>query len=435
MTLPNHHLERGTLQRLLEVSRQLGISADLDSILSLIIDAMRDLLAAERATVFEYNSADDTLFTTVAHGLENSAASASSTLTIKANQGIAGLAAKSKQTINIEDAYKHAAFNRSFDEQTGFRTKSILAIPLISIDDELIGVAQVLNKLSGDTFADHDVHLAEALASQAAVAIKRARLVEDQITRRKLEREIELARVIQLATFPESLPELADYQIGTFSQSADSTGGDTHDVFPLHHERATPAKRMMLLVADATGHGVGPALLATSLRAMLRMGTRLADDLSLLATQLNAQLCEDLPMGHFITTWLACLDSQLHTMQSLSAGQAPLLHFHATTNTVERLTADTIPLGITTEIDSQPIEITLEPGDIFAVFSDGYFEAADANGEHFGTARVSELIRNHAMELPDMMIASLNASIDQHTACAPLKDDRTALILKRIATP
>ena len=192
-------------RRVLAVARQLGASADLKQILSVIIDAMREVLDAERATVFEFDAEANELFTTVAHGIAENVEEGTegqAEIRLSASTGLAGESVRTRTIINIPDAHADVRFNPEIDRKTGFRTRSLLTIPLIGHDRELIGVAQVLNRRGGPFTGDDE----EILASQAAVALKRGRLIEDRIVRQKLESDLELARTIQQSGSPRQAP-------------------------------------------------------------------------------------------------------------------------------------------------------------------------------------------------------------------------------------
>ena len=279
---PGGELHDDVLRRMLEVARHLSGSADLRQILSVIINAMRDTLAAERATVFEYDEARGQLVATVAHGLDPAALSGLQEIRIPADRGLAGQCAQQRSIINVPDAYADDRFDRSIDARTGYRTRSILTVPLLDDDQSLIGVTQVLNKFGGP-FDDRDEEIALGLGSLAAVAIRRGRLLEDRLVREKLQRDLQLARQIQQSTVPTLLPRLAGFGLAAWSEPAEETGGDAFDVIGFRTGHATAgddeADRALLLLADATGHGIGPALAVTQLRAMLRMAARLGADL------------------------------------------------------------------------------------------------------------------------------------------------------------
>jgi phosphoserine phosphatase len=430
------------LHRVLTVARKLSGSADLTQILSVIIDAMRDLLDADRATVFEYDADTDELFSTVAHGFtQEHDAEGSDGIRIPTAVGLAGDAARTRHIINVADAQNDPRFNKDVDRETKYVTHSLLTIPLLDHDGALVGVAQVLNKNNG-SFDDDDEEIAVALAAQAAVAMRRGRLIEDQVMRHKLERELELAREIQQSSFPSILPSLSGYDVDAWSEPAEEAGGDAYDViaFPAEcaeavvAEEHAGAERAIFLVADATGHGVGPAMSVTQVRSMLRMATRLEGDLDQIAHHMNQQLCHDLPTGRFITTWLGELRLQTHVLVSFSAGQAPLLRYIAADDRFITLAADTMPFGVSAEMEIVvENHYIMQPGDIFAVISDGIYEAAGAGGEQFGTARVEAIIREMRSDPVCDIVHAVREAVNVYTKHQPADDDRTGVIIRREA--
>jgi serine phosphatase RsbU (regulator of sigma subunit) len=257
----------------------------------------------------------------------------------------------------------------------------------------------------------------------------------------KMERDLQLAREIQQRALPERLPALPGFAIGAWGEPAEATGGDSYDVVGYRSSAGEAQRRLaldgadhaLLLMADATGHGIGPALSVTQVRAMLRMAARSGEELARIACYLNEQLAEDLPLGRFVTAWLGDLDARGHTLTSFSAGQAPLLYYDASRASVEERPADAPPLGLLDGSDiAIPAPHPLRPGDVFAVISDGVFEATDADGREFGVQRVCELIVRHAAAGPDQILASLRTALADFTRGVPARDDRTALLIQRM---
>jgi serine phosphatase RsbU (regulator of sigma subunit) len=256
----------------------------------------------------------------------------------------------------------------------------------------------------------------------------------------KLERDLQLARKIQLATFPTRLPHLEGFDLAVWSEPADETGGDTYDViglsavpgaesFTITDEKAESA---VLLLADATGHGIGPALSVTQLRAMLRMAVRLNPDLAGIAPQINDQLKADLPTGRFITAWLGYLDVEGHTLTTFSAGQAPLLRYRAASDQFEVLDSDAVPFGLLAGMQIEiPKPFAMERGDLYAAISDGIFEATDPADEEFGVERVIEVIREHLRSSAEEILSGIRRATEDFTQGAPAEDDRTIILIKR----
>ena len=261
----------------------------------------------------------------------------------------------------------------------------------------------------------------------------------------KLEDDLQLARQIQQKTFPTELPRLDGFDLVAWSRPADETGGDSYDVIGLDGNDSISggdAERAVLLLADATGHGIGPALSVTQLRAMLRMAVRAgaagtgsgASFIAGVAQHVNEQLYADLPGNRFITAWLAMLDADASTLTTFSAGQAPLLIYRSDSEQVESLNADAPPLGL---LPAQPVvpspPIEMHPGDVYVVLSDGFFEAVDASGMEFGKERISDLIHQHCDASAADILTAIRDALREFTGDAPLDDDRTAVIVKRTA--
>ncbi|MCA9294872.1 MAG: SpoIIE family protein phosphatase [Phycisphaerales bacterium] len=423
-------LERETLRRLLAVANHLSASTDLTAVLTVIIDAMRDVLCADRATVFEFDPATDELFSSVAHGISTTDADPTNDeIRFPATAGIAGECAQSRMIINVPDAYADARFNQDIDRQTGYRTRSILTIPLIGHDDTLVGVAQVLNTRNG-VFSANDEEIATALGAQAAVALKRVRLLEDHLVRTSLERELDVARGIQQGCFPKNMPILDAFEVAGWSEPAQQTGGDAYDVI-IGAETDLASDAVLLFMADATGHGVGPAISVMQLRSMLRLAARVGAVVPDLVHHINAQLCADLPSGRFITAWFAIIGPGSKTLYSFSAGQAPLLRYIHATQQVETFDADTVPLGVVPELDANLINtIDMQSGDIYVVLSDGIYEAMNPDMEQFGTQRVRDLIAAHHDASAETLVTIIRDAVNTFADGRPADDDRTGLIIR-----
>jgi phosphoserine phosphatase len=417
------HDENRGLRRILDVARRLAAPFELRELLAQIIDCGRDILRADRGSVFLYDDKTRELYLFVAHGVKE--------IRFSIDKGIAGQCARDRRIINVPDCYADPRFNQEIDKQTGYRTQGLIAMPLIGLDDELVGVLQLLNAADG-RFSDNDEYLADMLAHQAATAIQRVRLLSDHLERSKLERELDVARTIQMGVLPKALPTLAGYDLAGASTPASQTGGDIYDVVPLPDVDGA-AQRLFLLLADATGHGVGPALSVTQVRGMTRLALRLGAPLQAVFAQVNRQLCTDLSSERFVTAFFGMVDPARHEVTYISAGQAPLLLYRAATNTCESIHASTLPLGI---IDCPQVDevkpMSLAPGDCLILLTDGFFECQNPQGEQMGAQRVGEVIKQHHDAPAQAILDAIVAAMKAFTCGAPLLDDITALIVKRI---
>jgi serine phosphatase RsbU (regulator of sigma subunit) len=260
----------------------------------------------------------------------------------------------------------------------------------------------------------------------------------------KLERDLQVARRIQQDTFPTELPALAGFEIGAWNEPAEQTGGDSYDVIgyrrPAGAERprvsAAGADRAVLLVADAAGHGIGPALSVTQVRGMLRMAVRTGEDLPAIIGHLNAQLCADLSDGRFVTAWFGELDARAGTLRTFSCGLGPILLYRARDASCDVLETDAVPLGVDEDLEVLMREaIPMGPGDVLVVSSDGIVEAADPTGARFGTRRLIDIVREHHRASASALLETLRSELAAFTGPVPPDDDRTVLVVKRSAAP
>jgi phosphoserine phosphatase len=406
------------MQVVLDVARALAATMVLDELLVLILDAARRLLHAERATLFMYDADTHELYSRFTHDTGE--------IRFSADRGIAGAVAMSRQTLNIPDAYADPRFNREIDRNTGFRTRCMVTIPLIGLDDRLVGVIQVLNK-TGGVFLAYDERLGEALAAQAAVAIQRSHLMDHYVHKKQLERSLAIAREIQQSLFPKKLPQVPGYDIAGWSQPADETGGDCLDFVML------PDQRLAITLADVSGHGIGPALIMAEARALLRAIAPTAGSPEATLQRVNSWLWDDLTSGRFVTAFFGILNPQTHRLDYASAGHGPLLWYHAAGKKVSDTGSTGMPLGLMepTEIDPAPT-FSFEPGDMGIFLTDGFIEAQDPKGGFFGMERLNQIIVDNAQLPAKELIAVMEQKVRGFIAGGPQLDDLTAIVVKRL---
>ena len=405
------------LLKVLEITRSLAAVMDLDSVFWLVIERSMELLDAERASLFLYDSVHNELVSRVAVG--------ASKIRMPAERGIVGETIRSGQTVNVPDAYADARFNRDVDRRTGFRTRNILSVPLRDYEGSLVGVLQVLNKRSGP-FDAYDITLAETLGAQAGVALQRARLIEHYVEKQRLERAMKIAQEIQQNLLPKENPQISGFDVAGFSRAADETGGDTYDFLSLDDGRC------MLVVADASGHGIGPALVIAETRAMLRAvgvgGCNVAHILNLV----NNLLARDLGEARFVTCFLGMLDPTTGHLEYASAGHGPLLFYRRSEDRFTEVGATGLPFGVFEDaVFDNVSNFAFTPGDFAALTTDGIFEASNAVGELFGLERMKLVLRRDRDLPAEQMIANLHQAVIEFTGGAPQADDVTAVVVRR----
>ncbi len=388
--------------------------------LGAVVDAAKHVLGAERATVWLYDREADELVLRFSGDL--------APLRIPAGSGLVGTCARTRQPINVTDCYSDPRFDPTTDKRTGYRTRCMLTLPLVDHKGVLVGVMQVLNKADGVFDAD-DESLASVLAAQCAVALQRVQMTEALIEGEKMRQQLEAARIVQMSTLPATMPVIAGYDLyGTF-RPADLTGGDTFDL-------AVTEQGVLVMLGDATGHGIGPALSVTQMQAMLRMAFRLGADLATAFIHVNNRLTEILAEDRFITAFIGLLDPATHELRFHSGGQGPILHFQAASGAFAVHQPTSFPLAAMplSSLKKPAVGIWVEPGDIIAVISDGIFEYRNAEDEEFGEERALAVIRTHAGGSMEVLAGALFEAVKAFAQGAPQEDDMTVVLVKRKAS-
>ena len=407
------------LEPILAVAAKLAAPFDLRTMLREVVEAAKQVLQAERGTVWLYDPAADELVLEIATDVDP--------IRVPAGKGLVGSCARSRELINVRDCYSDPRFDPSTDKRTGYRTRCMLTLPLVDHRGVLVGVMQVLNKGDG-CFESGDEHLASVLAAQCAIALQRVRMTEALIEGEKMRQQLEMARVVQMSTLPSTMPSVPGYDVyGTF-RPADLTGGDTFDL-------AMIEQGLLVVLGDATGHGIGPALSVTQMQAMLRMAFRMGADLETAFRQANNQLEGYLPDDRFVTAFIGLLDPAVHQLRYHSGGQAPILVYEAATRECRRYMPTSFPLAAMPidELKQPATEIAMKPGDVLVLLSDGIYEYCNAGREEFGEVRVETLLARHH-ELPAAELAAkILAAVQAFAGNAMQEDDMTVVLVKRKA--
>jgi phosphoserine phosphatase len=341
------------------------------------------------------------------------------------DQGWAGKCATDLAISNIHECREDDLFLQYPVHIKGGETRSLLNIPILGSDDSLLGVMQWLGAEIGQ-FDEHDEWVGPALAAQAAVAIQHSYMTDELLANAILSQEVSVAREIQMSTLPDTMPEVEGYDLHGHFQPTDHTGGDLFDLVVLND-------RLFMLLGDATGHGFGPALSATQMQAMLRVAFRLGADLDNAYMHVNNQLAEDLPDDRFITAFMGFLDPTTHHVNYHSGGQGPILHFKAVDESCHWHKPTNFPVGIM-DIDNRQdsANLTLEPGDILGLISDGVYEYANVKGEEFGEERVAGIFRNHhQLTMADLSRHLIDAAME-FGGDVPQADDITLVLVRRL---
>jgi len=264
-------------------------------------------------------------------------------------------------------------------------------VPILGRDDRLIGLLVLGERRSEEPYSSEDIRLLEAVASQVGVALENIRLAESIAERMEVERraayEVEIAREVQSKLFPQKMPPLATLDYAGGCIQARVVGGDYYDFLDLG------PGRIGIVLADIAGKGISGALLMANLQANLRSQYALAlEDLPRLLQSVNRLLCENTPEDRYATLFFADYEDAGRRLRYVNCGHNFPLLLRAD-GALERLASTATVLGMFKDWECGVVEITMHPGDILVMYTDGVSEAPNAAGEEFGEKRLLEAVR------------------------------------------
>jgi serine phosphatase RsbU (regulator of sigma subunit) len=193
-----------------------------------------------------------------------------------------------------------------------------------------------------------------------------------------------------------------------------------------------PDGRWVLVLADVTGHGIGPAILASVCRAYSRASFNERDRLETVLKNINQAFAEDLTPERFATFVAVVCEEGSDQVELLSAGHGPIFVYSSDNQSFQLMDAQALPLGILPDLwDAVPVKLSMQPGDIVLLVTDGFFEWANSAGEEFGTERLAAVVRQFSDREPEVIIAELYDAVLNFAHGTPQQDDLTAVLIKR----
>jgi serine phosphatase RsbU (regulator of sigma subunit) len=239
------------------------------------------------------------------------------------------------------------------------------------------------------------------------------------------ETEMRVAGKVQRRLYPRSAPRVAGIDIAGAAHPSALTCGDYFDYI------AMPEDRLGIVVADVSGHGLGPALMMAETRALLRSSAQTRSDLSGILDRINEPLLEDLESNGFVTMLFASLDVRNRSLTYVNAGHPSGYILDRAGNLRVALESSRLPLGVRAAIPGpEPAEIPLEPGDILVFLTDGIPESQGPGHEFFGEDKVLALVRDLRHEPAQRILDELYREVHAFRRGEPQTDDLTAVICK-----
>ncbi|MBS1826708.1 MAG: SpoIIE family protein phosphatase [Acidobacteria bacterium] len=395
-----------------EYATKIGSARETDASLRLNADMARDLVGADRCSIWLIDSKAQQLWTKVAHGVPE--------IRIPIGQGVVGACIAGKETIVVNDTSLDPRFLSSGD----YAVRSLLAIPLCGADGKVIGALQALNKPGG--FTQEDVDLLGLAAAYSASALETQMLREEAEAAKLIRKELEIAHDVQQRLFPQDPPPVPGIDYSAHCRPARSVGGDYFDFIPLD------GGGLFFTIGDVSGKGVAAAVLMASIQASIR--TQVLSGVSSLASLMetfNRAVYTFSMEDRYSTLFCGLLDASMRKLTYVNAGQVrPVLL--RTNGKMEMLHQGGLPVGLLEEASYEQGEALLETGDIVLGFSDGISEATNERGDMWEEDDVHRLLRQNASLTAKDLVAKLIAEADAFAGDAEQADDLTVVALKAV---
>lgn len=404
------------------ISQKISEKKPLPKLLNEIMENSKLVMNAEASSLLLFEPDDNKLYFQVATGDKGKLIKKYS---VDLGVGIAGWVAKHKKSLLIEDCYNDPRFSPGYDKKSNFRTKSMLCVPLIR-KKQLLGVIQVINKEGGGVFDERDLTVFETLASQCAIAIENAKLIEIQVESEALERELQTARDIQQKLLPSSLPDYDDLQVAAKLIPAKHVGGDYYNVIKINDNQS------LFFVADVTGKGIPAALIVSTIYSCLHTYLKLNQnkfDLMTLVSGMNKVLIESTTMDKFASCWFGLYYHDSKQLISVNAGHNPPYIFGSRKQEPRELKRGGLFLG-GFDVPYENEEIQLHTGDILVFFTDGITEAWNVKEEEYEEYRLVHVVTEHKQESAMGILSEIEKDVKRHVGRAQQSDDFTCAVVK-----
>lgn len=408
----DEHFVRTLLDSIADVSSDM----DLDRLLMRIVDKSLAVTSAERAVMFLGSTPDD-LEVSVARDSNGEELGKD----LQYSRTVVRRSVEEKQPVRsvVQSDREALELGQSvFD----LKLRAVMCAPLLG-KEAVLGAIYVDSRAARREFSSRDLTLFGALTAQLSIAVDNARLYADSIEKVRLEKDFEIAQKIQrhlLPSIPDGVPGLG---VALRYRACDEASGDTYDFMRVGEDK------LAVVVGDVTGHGVGAALLTHWAQAALRSYLELIDDLSEVVTRLNNRLVAGVETGNFMSLLVALVDVKERTLHMVNAGHAELLVVRE--DGVEEYGKTGMVLGVVGDSEySVTGPVSLRPGDLIFVRTDGVDETRNPALEVFGEQRLKDVLVGARDGTAEEAMVVMDQALDEYADGHPQEDDVTMVLIK-----
>jgi serine phosphatase RsbU (regulator of sigma subunit) len=301
---------------------------------------------------------------------------------------------------------------------------SVMCAPL-KTEHRLLG-AILLVHAQPDCYTAGDLKLLNAIALQVGPALEIAALTQVALEKARMERELQMAREVQITLLPEKTPVLPCWEFATYWQPAREVAGDYYDFIP------ETDGQLGMVIADVADKGIGAALFMVFTRSALRASLDPTLTPGQAVQKANRLMCAEADNGLFTTLFYARLDPATGQAACVNAGHNPAILCRPSSGEVRLIRRTGMALGVMEEAVYEQTDLQLAPGDFLLLYTDGVTEAVDEAFHEFGMERLLQTVNDVRQASPREILTALAQAVEAHTGGAPPMDDVTLVIARRV---
>ncbi len=423
--IPASQPSSNRLELLYHLSQTFNSSLDLNQVLNRVIDEVLIATRAERGFVMLQEPGSKLVFK-VARGLDQTTIEDP---LFQVSLSVVDQVAEQGRAILTSDAQTDERFSmRQSVLILGLR--SILCVPL-TLKEKVLGVIYVDNRIQAGIFTQSDLELLSAIASSAAIAIENARLYQVAVEKGRLEKELQMARQVQISLLPTAVPEIPGWEFAAHWLPALQVAGDFYDFIPIGSRNRSTNDQLGVVIADVAGKGMPAALFMGLARSLVRASLDRAHSAASSIARVNHLICRDATNRMFVTLFYVHLGQGNNQLTYVNAGHNPALLCQKGSAALTELTRTGRALGLINNSEYTQNTIALEPGDFILLYTDGVTDAMNANEQYFGKERLQQVILR-VCELPaEEILLAIERAIQDFIGDTEPFDDVTMLVIKR----
>lgn len=412
------------LKAVLEISRSLAGTTDLDALLPKILDTLFNVFPhADRGCIlFRQEETGRMIPKAIKHRRQDEDSS------VKISRTILKTVMEQKTGVLSADATQDARFEAS-ESISNLTIRSMMCVPMLSLNGEPMGVINIDTQNPIHQFKEEDLDLLVAVAGQAAMSYESARLLVTALEKQKQDREMNIAMNVQRALLPLEMPQPENWEFFASYDSAQAVGGDYYDCLYLPDGR-----RVCVAFGDVAGKGVPASLVMSRISSVVNNVMAFVDDVGEAGVRINNQMCAKAIEGRFVTFVLGVIDPATGDMSLVNAGHMPIL-IRKLDGSIEEFGEEAIgvPLGVMEDYPYEVVRRTIAPGEMCVIYTDGVSEAMNPKGDLYGVERLKQLVQSSPAGKAEELGKTILADVRRHASGRAQNDDITIMVFGRKA--